>query len=115
MRIEPVPEIGFGHGIPRPVGWLEILEDDTRVLVLLRGIAPDVKVPLRATSRRPARSLKPWVLIRGVIDNQFSDDSQNTAMRFLQKYSKILERAVNGINGIIVSGVIAIVLQRRRI
>ena len=48
MRIKAVPVIRFRDRIPRPVRSLEIFEDDARVLVFFRRIAPDVE------SRAPA-------------------------------------------------------------
>jgi len=42
MREEAVPVVRAGHVVPRPVGDLEVLEDDAGVLVFLVGLAPHV-------------------------------------------------------------------------
>ena len=59
VRIEAVPVIRFRHRIPRPVGSLEILEDDPRVLVFLRRIAPDVKIRISVIVRAVAGGVDP--------------------------------------------------------
>ena len=51
MRIEAMPEVGFGHWIPSPVGGFEILEDDARVGIFVGRIAPDVKIAPTAAGR----------------------------------------------------------------
>ena len=44
VSIKAVPIVGLGHGVPGPVGGLEVLKDDAYVLVLVWGIAPDIVV-----------------------------------------------------------------------
>ena len=41
-EIEAVPVVGSCQRVPSPIGSFDILEDDARLLVFLRGIAPDV-------------------------------------------------------------------------
>src|SRR5262245_46158215 len=55
MRVKPMPEIRPRHRVPRPIGRLKILEDDSHLFVLLRRIAPDIKIPLLAPWLRPTR------------------------------------------------------------
>ncbi len=63
MRVEPVPEVRPGHVVPRPVRGLEVLEDDSRVLVFLVGLAPDVEVARGAAGPGPAGALEPRMLV----------------------------------------------------
>jgi hypothetical protein len=46
MTVEAVPEVGTRDWVPRPVGGLEVLEDDARVRVALRTVTPHVPVAL---------------------------------------------------------------------
>ncbi len=67
VRIEPVPVIRFRQRIPRPIRDFEILEDDPRVGVFLRRVAPDVELPSRAARLGPPCALKPRMLVGSVI------------------------------------------------
>src|ERR1051326_4552494 len=69
VRIEAVPVIRLRKWVPGPIGNLIIFEDDPRILILFRSLAPDVKVALARARRRAPCSLKPGVLIRCVIDD----------------------------------------------
>src|SRR5262249_37322232 len=57
------------------------------------------------------RFLKPRVLIRCVVDNQFGNDAQIALMRGVQKRSEILERAENRIDVEVIGNVVAVVSQ----
>src|SRR4051794_17340926 len=59
MRIESVPVISAGYRIPGPVGRLEILENDPRVLVFLGCVAPDIEFAIRTARLGAARFLEP--------------------------------------------------------
>ena len=52
VRVEPVPVVRARDRIQRPVGGLEVLEDDARVPIPVRRVAPDVEVPPAAARRR---------------------------------------------------------------
>ena len=67
MRVETVPIVGFCDRIPGPVGCLEILEDDARVQVFIRRVAPHVEVAPARSRGGPARALEPGMLIRRVV------------------------------------------------
>ena len=115
VRKEPVPVIGPRHGVPGPVRGLHILEDDPRLLVLVGRAAPDVEPSPPAVGRRPPRALKPLVLIRGVVQDQFSDDSQPAPMRLPQEDLEVPQRAILGVNLAIVGDVIPVILERGRV
>src|SRR5437764_7571805 len=44
MRIKPMPIIRFCNWVPCPVRCFKVFEDDSRILVFLRTVAPDVEV-----------------------------------------------------------------------
>ena len=115
VRVKTMPVVGLGHRVPAPVGGLEILEDDPCVLVLLRVVAPDVKVALRAAGRRVPRALKPGMVVGGVIDDQLGDHPDAVIVGCFEKLLEVVERAVMGMNARVVGDVVAVVFQRRRI
>src|SRR5579885_3587854 len=115
VRIKAVPEVGAGHRIPGPIRVLEILEDDPRFLVLLGGITPDVEISSHAVRWCIAGTLKPGMLCRGVIDDEFGDHAKATTMRFPQEYLEIPEISVARMNIDVIRDIVTVVLQRRRI
>ena len=52
VRVKAMPVIRLGDRVPRPIRGFEILEDDSRFLVLIRCFAPDVEVPIIGRSAR---------------------------------------------------------------
>ena len=90
VRIEPMPVVGLRDGIPGPVRSFKILEDDARVVVFVRRVAPDVEITPLAARRGAARALKPGMLIGSVIDHQFGDHAKPAAMRFAQEDLEVL-------------------------
>ena len=78
---ESVPEIRLGHGIPRPVGFFGVGEDDAGVLIFLIGVAPHVVIAFRRPLGRLAGALKPGMLIGGVIHHQLDHDLQPALVR----------------------------------
>src|ERR1700694_5879842 len=73
MRVETVPVVRVRHVVPRPVGGLEVLEDDARVLVALVGLAPHVEVTGRAARLGVASALEPGVLVGGGVADTLVD------------------------------------------
>ncbi len=115
VRVEAVPVVRLRNRIPRPVRSLEVLEDDSRALIALRRLAPDVELAFGITSRSRARPLEPGVLIGCVIDDELGDDAESPAVRVIEKAAAVLERAVRRMDVRIVGDVVAIVAQRRRV
>ena len=115
VRIETMPVVSFGQRVPRPVRGLEILEDDPRIRIFFRRIAPDIKFTLGRAGRRAPGFLEPSVLVGRVIDDQLSDDSQSAFVRFGEKRAEIVERSVVWIDIEIIGDVVAVIAQRRRI
>src|SRR4030095_15147345 len=110
-----MPIVSLRYRIPSPIGKLEILKDDPRVAIFLLSVAPNIKVALAAAGLGLARTLKPRVLIRGVIDDQLADDVETTSMSFPQKDFKILHGAVIRVDIGVIGNVVAIISQWRRI
>src|SRR5205814_47064 len=115
MRIKAMPVIGFCDRIPCPVRGLEIFEDDPRIFVFLRRVAPDIELRTGRAWRGSARFLEPRILIGGVIDHQFRDDAQIALMGRIKKGAKIIKGAEVRIDVEIIGDVVAVITQRRRI
>src|SRR6476620_11884553 len=101
-----MPVVRFCNRIPRPVRCFEIFENDSRILVFFRGVAPDVEIwvgkvvtmtdladSASCCRYSASRLLEPRVLIGSVIDYQFSDHPQIACMRRSQKRSEIIQCA----------------------
>ena len=82
VGVETVPKIGLRDGVPIPVRRLEIFEDDPRLAIFVRGIAPDVKIAPRAAGPGAARTLEPGVLVGGVVNHQLGDYPQAAPVGF---------------------------------
>src|SRR4051812_33566902 len=101
--------------VPRPVGDLEVLEDDPCFTVLLGRVAPDVKVAVGTTRRRPASPLEPWMLVGSVVQYQLGDDAQVASMRLAEEDLQLAQCPVSGIDVGVISNVVAVVFERRGI
>ena len=110
---EAVPVVGLGFGIPGPVGFLRVGEDDARVLIFLVRVAPHVKFPLGRTWRRSARPLKPRMLVRRVVDYQLDHHLQSALVSSRKESREIVHRSVHGVDAQVVGYVVAVVLERR--
>ena len=60
---EAMPVVGFGDGVPAPVGRFKVFEDDTDAVVFAGGFAPDIEVAPAGTRGGAAGALKPFVLV----------------------------------------------------
>ena len=112
VRVEAVPVVGARDLVPRPVGDLEVLEDDARVLVALVGAAPDIEVAIDAARPRAARALEPGVLVGRVVADQLGDDADAAAMRFLDELMHVAEVAEHRVDARVVGDVVAVVAER---
>jgi hypothetical protein len=82
---------------------LEVLEDDPRLAVLLRVVAPDVELARGVARLRAARALEPWVLVRRVVDDELRDDVQPARVRLAQEGLEVLERPVVRVDVLVAS------------
>ena len=112
MRVEAVPEVGAGHGVPGPVGGLEVAEDDPGFGEPIGGVAPDVEVSGRAARGGPAGPLEPGVLVGGVGQHQLGDDPQAPPVGLAQKELEVPEGPVGAVDPPVVGDVVAVVTQR---
>ena len=71
VRIETMPVIRLGYGVPGPVGSFKIFEDDAGVLIFFGRVAPNIKVAPACSGRRAARALKPGMLVGGMVEHHF--------------------------------------------
>ncbi len=115
MGEEPVPVVRLGDRIPRPVRRLGVLEDDPDVVEAVRRVTPDVEVAFGATGFRTACPLEPGVLVRGVVDDEFGDNSHVASVRRIQELLEVIEGSVAGVNVVVLGDVVPVVAQRRRI
>ena len=125
VRIEPMPVVRFCNRVPRPVRCLKIFENDSGILVFLWTVAPDVEILVgkiagvggagRCGGYSASGLLEPRILIGSVIDYQFGNYAQITLVGGVKKRAEIIERAEIRINIEIISDVVAVVAQRRRI
>jgi len=77
---------------------LEVLKDDACVLVLLRRVAPHVKVAVLAPRLAPPGSLKPWMLVRRVRIDLIDNDLETPFMGRFGIVHHALGGAVGGDN-----------------
>src|SRR2546421_6495347 len=93
MAEEAVPVKTLRRFAPSPVRLLRVGEDDARLLVTLRRVAPDVPVALQRVGRG-ARILEPGVLVGGVVDDEVCDDTYAARVCGFEEGTAIFERAV---------------------
>ena len=112
MREEPVPVELPPHRIERPVRLLGVDEDDSRVAVLLAGVAPHVVVAVWPVGITP-RLLEPRVRLGRVVHDEIGDDPNPAAVRRIQQLDEIVDGAELGQHLVEVADVVAAVAQRR--
>ena len=115
VRVEAVPVVLPGDRVPGPVRRLEILEDDAHVRVAIGRVAPHVEVAIGMTDRRAARALEPLVLVGRVVEDELGDDAQASRLGLGHERAELLDVAVGRVHAPIVGGVVAVVLEWRRI
>src|SRR5260221_14129419 len=110
-----MPEIQLGDRVVGPVTQLGVLEDDSRILILIRIIRPNVIIAPRVARYRSSRSLKPNVLIAGMVQHQFGDHLEPGFMYGLEELSKIIQGSIRGMHVIVVRYVITVIAEGRGI
>jgi hypothetical protein len=115
MMEEPMPIVGLGRVVPAPVRGLGVGEDDADALVLPVGLAPDVEVPRPGSRRCTSRGLEPGMLIRRVVDDQLGDHPDIPPMCLRQEPIEVVQRAVDGMDVLVIRDVIPVVPKRRRV
>src|SRR5579872_2817713 len=97
MAEESVPVIGLGNGIPGPVRCLSVDKNDPHAWITSVRLTPYVPVPLRIILGA-SRFFKPGVLVRGMIQNHFDDDTHPPAMSRREESLEIFKRSVSWMN-----------------
>jgi hypothetical protein len=113
VGIKAMPVVGLGDRIPGPVRSLEILEDDSCLLVLVGRLAPDVEITRAGSGLGPAGSLEPGVLIRRMVQDQLSDDTQVAAVGLSQECLEVAQRSISPVDVGIIGYVVPVVPQGR--
>ena len=113
VGVKAVPVVRIGHRVPCPVGSFEVPEDDPRVPEFVLAVAPDVIIPPRGARFGAARPLKPGVLVRGMVQDQFGYNPNTTGMGLPQKIMEITEGPVLRVDSEIIRDVVAVVAERR--
>ena len=112
VREEAMPEIFLRNGVIGPVGLFRISENNASVTVFVICRAPHIELALRRACVSMSSSLKPGMLIGGVVDHQFDHHLHVAVMRSFQKCAEVLNRSVVGMHVHVVGNVIAIITQR---
>src|SRR3984893_4181821 len=115
MRVEAVPEIAAGDGIPGPIGALGVEKDDPRSGIFLVVIRPDVKVTRGRAGLGAARPLEPGVPIGRVIDDELGDDADAARMRGVDEMAQVCDGSVVGMDGAIIADVVTVIEPGGRI
>src|SRR5215472_8140438 len=115
MRIEAVPVVGLGDRVPGPVRGFRVDKNYPGVGVGLVAVRPHVIAPRRGARLCRAGTLKPQMLVRGVVDDQVDDDAYVALVRAGNDAAKIRQRAVVGVDAAIIGNVVAVVAPWRRV
>ena len=105
VRVEPMPEVGAGGLVPRPVRILGIEEDDPRLGVEIRRVTPHVPVSILRTGL--AGSSEPLVGVGRVVHHQVGDDPQIAGVCLIDQLAEIVDRAEFGLDRVEVTDVVA--------
>src|SRR5271169_2826034 len=97
MTEKSVPVIRLRDGVPGPVGGLCIDKNDRHTLIPSFRLAPYVPVSLRIFAGA-SRLLKPWMLVRSMIQDQFDDDAYSPAMSRREECLEIFQRPITCMN-----------------
>src|SRR6516165_2025496 len=108
-----MPVIGLRDRIPRPVRFLGVDKDNAGFREFLVSVAPHVEVAERRASFCQSCTLKPGMLIGGVVDDQLGDDSQIAAVRLAHEGLEIGHPPVGWVDALVIGDVITVVTQRR--
>ena len=115
MGEEAMPVVGLCLRVPGPVRIFGIAENDPGFRKFFVGVAPDIIFSAGRVGLGSSGRLEPVVLVRGMVDDQFRDDPDFTAMSFTDEGSEIPQRAVTRMDGPVVGNVIAVIPEWRRI
>jgi hypothetical protein len=115
VREKAMPVVLACDRIVGPVRFFGVRKDDARACVLRIGVAPHVVVAFARTLRGTAGTLKPWMLVGCVVDDELGQDADIQGMRCIDEPLEIVQCAVDRIDRRVVCNVVAVVSKRRRI
>jgi len=110
-----MPVVSTRQGIPGPVGRFGVGENDTGFGILGIRVAPDIVIPPGRAAPGASRGLEPGMLVAGVVDHQFGDDTDSPFVGLTHEQLEILEGPIARMNAVVIGDVVAVVLERRRI
>ena len=111
MTEKSVPVVGLRNRIPRPIGSLRVHKNDAHALIR-SSVSLQTYQSRFGIFARASSFLKPRVLIRGVIQNQFGDHPHAALVRRRQESLEILECSITRMHRSVVGDVVAVVAQR---
>src|SRR5262249_39187174 len=109
MRVEAMPVIGAGFGVPRPVRALGVNEDDPGPGIFLVATRPAGEIARGGSGLGAPRGLKPGMLVRRVIDNQLGDHAKAARMCGSNESLEVAEGPVPRMYGFVVADAVAVV------
>src|SRR5437763_12273857 len=110
-----MPVIGVSNRVPRPIGAFRVDKDNARPSVFLIVIGPHIEIAPRRSGLRAAGALKPWMLVRSMIDDKVGDNAYSTRVCLPNKVTKVSKCAVVRMNIAVIADIVTIVAQGRRI
>src|SRR3954467_9655855 len=108
-----MPVVGLCHRITTPVGRLKVLEDDASAGIFIRRLAPNEKITPTGTWLGVTRLLKPFMLIRRMVDNQLCDDTEIAPVCFSQEVLEVAQGAIGRMNTAKIGDVVPIISPGR--
>src|SRR5260370_21527944 len=114
MGVEAMQVIGFGNRIPGPVRLLCMDKNDPSVRICVVVVGPDIIAPRRRATLCVASTLKPRMLIGGVIDYQLGDDPDITRVGTGNDPAEVSQRTVTRMYPAVVGDVVTVIATRRK-
>src|ERR1700722_2528772 len=115
MTKKAVPEIRFGYGIPGPIRCFRVKKYDSGIEVLLVGVTPHIEIAFRGAGRRSTCCLEPRMLIRSVVNDEFSHYLESKLMGLRKHVLEVFERAKLRMDALIVRDIVTVIFQWRGI
>jgi hypothetical protein len=110
-----MPVVGACNRIPSPIRTLGVDKNYACASVFLVIVRPHIEMTPKGIGLRPPCTLKPGMLVGGVIDDEFGNDPYSARMCGAYKPSEVGNRAVVGMNAAILANIVTVVQARRRI
>ena len=110
--IEAMEEPGAGFLVARPGRFLHARKHHAGIGVGRLLVGPDIPVAI-GRILGPPRLAKPGMLVGRVVDDEIDDDADAALLAAMGEFDEVAQRAVAGIDAVIVRNVVAVVLAGR--